>query len=47
MPHFVIITAGTVLPQCKRCGRKVTFAPMIAAEPINVDVDFTDQDFAA
>jgi hypothetical protein len=47
MPHLVIITAGTLLPECKRCGRKVTFVPMIAAEPINVDVDFTDQDFAA
>jgi hypothetical protein len=47
MPHFVTITAGAVLPECKRCGDKVRFAPMIAAEPINADVDFIDQDFAA
>jgi hypothetical protein len=47
MPHLVTITAGTVLPECRRCGDKVRFAPMIAAESINVDVDFTDQDFAA
>jgi len=47
MPHLVTITAGAVLPECKRCGDKVRFAPMIAAEPIEVDVDFIDQDFAA
>jgi hypothetical protein len=47
MPHLVTLTSGTVLPECKRCGDKVRFAPMIAAEPINVDVDFIDQDFAA
>ena len=47
MPHLVTIAAGAVLPECKRCGDKVRFAPMIAAEPINVDVDFIDQDFAA
>jgi hypothetical protein len=47
MPHLVTITAGTILPECKRCGNKVRFVPMIAAEPINVDVDFTDQGFAA
>jgi len=47
MPHFVIVTAGTVLPKCKRCGEKVRFVPMVAAEPIDTDVDFIDQDFAA
>jgi hypothetical protein len=47
MPHLVTITAGTVLPKCKRCGDKVRFMPMVAAEPINMDVDFIDQDFAA
>jgi len=47
MPHFVTVTAGTVLPKCKRCGDKVRFVPMIAAEPIDTDVDFIDQDFAA
>ncbi len=47
MPHLVTISAGTVLPECKRCGGKVRFVPMIAAEPISMDVDFIDQDFAA
>lgn len=47
MPHLVIIIAGTVLPECKRCGHKVMFVPMVAAEPVNMDVDFIDQDFAA
>ena len=47
MPHLVTVTAGTVLPECRGCGDKVRFAPMIAAEPINNDVDFLDQDFAA
>ena len=47
MPHLVTVTAGAVLPECKRCGDKVRFAPMIAADPINLDVDFTDQDWAA
>ena len=47
MPHLVTITAGAVLPQCRRCGDKVRFAPMIAAESINQDVDFISQDFAA
>ncbi len=47
MPHFVTVTAGTVLPQCKRCGDKVRFVPMVASEPINLDVDFIEQDFAA
>lgn len=47
MPHLVIVTAGTVLPKCKRCGEKVRFVPMIAAEPIDADADFVDHDFAA
>jgi hypothetical protein len=47
IPHLVTVTAGTVLPECRRCGNKVRFAPMIAAEPIINDVDFLDQDFAA
>lgn len=47
MPHSVTVTAGTVLPQCRRCGDKVRFAPMIPAEPISNDVDFLEQDFAA
>lgn len=47
MPHLVTITAGTVLPECRRCGDKVRFAPMIAAESIEKDVDFSGRDFAA
>jgi hypothetical protein len=47
MPHSVTVTAGTVLPACRRCGDKVRFAPMIPAEPISNDVDFLGQDFAA
>jgi hypothetical protein len=47
MPHLVTITAGAVLSECRRCGDKVRFAPMIAAESINKDVDFISQDFAA
>jgi hypothetical protein len=47
MPHLVTISAGAILPQCKKCGDKVRFVPMIAAERIEADVDFIDQDFAA
>ena len=47
MPHVVIVIAGTVLPKCKRCGDKVRFVPMIAAEPMDADVDFADHDFVA
>jgi hypothetical protein len=47
IPHLVSIAAGTVLPECKRCTDKVRFVPMVAADPINMDVDFIDQDFAA
>lgn len=47
MPHLVFVSAGTVMPECRRCGDKVTFSPILAAEPINRDVDFLDQDFAA
>jgi hypothetical protein len=47
IPHLVTVTAGTALPRCKRCGDKVRFVPMIAAEAIEIDVDFIDHDFAA
>jgi hypothetical protein len=46
MPHLVTVTAGTTLPKCKRCGDKVRFVPIVAAEPIEADVDFL-HDFAA
>jgi hypothetical protein len=47
MPHLVIIAQGTAFPECKRCGDKVRFAPMMAAEAIEADVDFARQDSAA
>jgi hypothetical protein len=47
MPHVVIIMAGTTLPKCKRCGTKVRFVPMVAAELVTKDADFLDEDFAA
>ena len=47
MPHLVAVTAGTILPECKHCGDRVRFAPMIAAEAINKDADFLDQNFVA
>jgi hypothetical protein len=47
MPHVVIIMAGTTLPMCKRCGTKVRFVPMLAAELVTKDGDFLDEDFAA
>jgi hypothetical protein len=39
-PHMVFIAAGTVLPQCRRCGDVVQFAPLIAAAPLQTDDDF-------
>jgi hypothetical protein len=47
LPHLVIVRAGTVLPKCKRCGDKVRFVPMLAAEPIETCIDFMEDDFAA
>lgn len=47
MPHLVIIARGTAFPECKRCGDKVRFAPMMAAVAIEEDVDFARQDSAA
>jgi hypothetical protein len=47
IPHLVTVTAGTALPKCKRCGDKVRFAPMLAAEAIEADEDFATQDSAA
>jgi hypothetical protein len=41
MPHTVVILAGTVLPNCARCGEKVSFIPMVPADPIEKDHDFT------
>jgi len=40
LPHVVIIIGGTVLPKCNRCGEKVRFLPIVAAEPVESDADF-------
>ena len=47
MPHLVIVIKGMTFPECQRCGDKVRFVPMIAAEPIDTDVDFVERDFVA
>jgi len=47
MPHLVAVIKGMIFPKCRRCGDKVRFVPMIAAEPIETDVDFAEQDFVA
>ena len=47
VPHTLIIMAGTILPRCKRCGDRVRFAPMVAGEPIESDVDLAQSEFAA
>ena len=47
MPHLVIVIKGMTFPECQRCGDKVRFVPMIAAEPIDTDVDFAERDFVA
>jgi hypothetical protein len=38
-PHIVFIEAGTILPECRRCGHVVEFAPLIAARAIETDDD--------
>ena len=43
MPHLVIIAKEAAFPECKRCGDKVRFAPIMAAEAIEADVDFAKQ----
>lgn len=47
MPHLVTITKGMIFPKCKRCGDKVSFLPMIAAERIETDVDLAERDCVA
>jgi hypothetical protein len=47
MPHLVTVIKGMTFPECQRCGDKVRFVPMIAAEPIETDVDLARQDFVA
>lgn len=45
-PHMVFIAAGTVLPECRRCGQVVQFAPLIAAAQIEADDDFYSEEEA-
>jgi hypothetical protein len=47
MPHLVTVIKGMIFPECQRCGDKVRFVPMMAAEPIETDVDFAERDFVA
>jgi hypothetical protein len=47
MPHLVTVIKGMTFPECQRCGDKVRFVPMMAAEPIETDVDFAERDFVA
>lgn len=47
MPHLVAVIEGMTFPECKRCGAKVRFVPMVAADPIGADIDFAERDFVA
>lgn len=40
MPHMTIIKKGEILPECRICRARVSFSPMVAAEPIEDDPDF-------
>jgi hypothetical protein len=40
MPHMTIVKKGEILPKCRVCHSRVSFAPMVAAEPIENDPDF-------
>jgi len=46
-PHEIMITAGTVLPKCRRCADKVQFAPLISGEPLEQDHDLAASDSTA
>ena len=39
LPHSVYISAGTVLPKCRRCGDKVEFGLLLQSEPLTGDHD--------
>ncbi len=41
MPHAVIVLEGDLLPECSVCGDRVRFVPMMAAEPIANDANFS------
>jgi hypothetical protein len=38
-PHTVFIPAGTRLPECRGCGLRVQYAPLIAGETLEADQD--------
>jgi hypothetical protein len=40
MPHMTIVKKGEILPECRVCRLRVSFSPMMAAEPIENDPDF-------
>ena len=42
--HQVMVPAGTVFPKCRMCGDKVQFAPIVAAETWDKDIDFADRE---
>lgn len=42
-PHTVFISAGTCLPNCKSCGERVQYAPLIAGEVLEGDLDLGSQ----
>ncbi|HET6843351.1 MAG TPA: hypothetical protein VFK06_16985 [Candidatus Angelobacter sp.] len=37
---MTIVKKGEILPKCRVCHSRVSFAPMVAAEPIENDPDF-------
>ena len=39
LPHSVFIPAGTVLPNCRRCGSKVEFGLLLQSEALSSDHD--------
>ena len=39
MPHLVIILENQVLPNCKRCGDRVEYAPFLHAVTADADAD--------
>lgn len=39
LPHSVFIPAGTVLPNCRRCGAKVEFGLLLQSEALSSDHD--------
>jgi len=42
LPHDVFAMADDPFPECRRCGRRVSFVFSQAAAPIDADQDFTE-----